>query len=150
MGKSNGVAKSKPREVEDRFLPVKLTEVELLERAEEMAAAELGIEQLQSERLALTHQVNDAKKTRAKLAHTIDCGTEDRTVCCAWHEDFAKNVWRLKREDTGEEVDTRPMTALDRTGELPFGNDGPDDEPPPPPRSPGRRPRGKKTVNAAA
>lgn len=146
MGKSNGVAKSKPREVEDRFLPVKLTEVELIERAEEMAAAELELEQLQLERSDLAHRMGEARKRRARLAHTIDLGTEDRTVCCEWHEDFAKNVWRLKREDTGEEVDTRPMTATDRTGELPF-DDGPGDEPPP--RSPSPK-RGKKTVDAAA
>jgi hypothetical protein len=143
MGKTNGAAKAaKTREVEVRDLPVKLTDAELLERGDTMAATELLIETLGLERAQVTSKINAAKKERAKLAHTIDCGTEDREIRCEWHEDFSKNVFRLKRQDTGEEVDTRPMTALDRTSPLFPDGDGDDDEPPP--RSP--KPRAKKAA----
>lgn len=142
MRKSNGAGKTKTREIEERELPVKLTLAELLKRADSMAAAELEIEQLQIERTTLTRKINDVKKTRAELAHTIERGSEDRKVRCAWHEDFPKNVFRLKREDTHEEVDTRPMTADDRTGNLFAGSP----TPPPPPRTP----RGKRKTSTTS
>lgn len=144
MGKTNGAAKAaKTREVETRELPVKLNEKELLERGDSMADTELEIETLSIERTVTTRKINDLKKERARLAHIIESGVEDRAIRCEWHEDFAKNVFRLKRQDTGEEVDTRPMTALDRTSPLfPDGDNDGDDEPPP--RSP--KPRGKKAA----
>lgn len=153
MGKNGASAKgaAKEREVETRDLPVKLTDAELLERADRMSAAELEIEGLQLERTQVTTKINDCKKERKQLAHTIDSGTEERPVRCVWHEDFNKNVFRLKREDTAEEIDSRPMTALDRTGKL-FGDvageDPADSETVPPPRS--SKPRKKAAAAATA
>jgi hypothetical protein len=118
MGTSNGNGST--REVEQRLLPVKLTEPELLKRGDEMADAEVEIEKLKLDRKALNASIEIVVKRRAMLGHAIDRGSEDREVRCHWQEDFAKNVFRLVRQDTGDEVDTRPMTATDRMGSLPF------------------------------
>lgn len=153
---NNGGPKAAVRETEVRELPVKLTDAELLERADAMSAAELEIETLSIERQQLTKKINDQKRTRAELAHVIDKGEEPRQVRCSWHEDFQKNVFRLKRDDTGAEVDTRPMTSLDRTGRLfddaTAANDTADDEDkvPPPRRIPSKPTKGKKKAAAAS
>lgn len=139
MGTGNGSAKKK-QQVESRDLQVKLTEAELLERGDELATCELQIEALKGARSSVNADINEQIKLRTKLAHTIDRGTEERSVQCTWVEDFPKNVYRLKRNDTGEEVDTRPMTADDRTGSL-FAQESSDaaDLGTPPPRAPRKR-----------
>lgn len=137
MGTGNGSSSAKS-EVETRQLPVKLTEQELLKVADDLAAAELKIEELKVERSQLTADINAQVKERNLKAHTIDRGTEDRDVKCTWAEDFHKNVKRLKRNDTGEEVDTRPMTAADRTQSLFAANDN-DGLGEPPPRAPKKK-----------
>lgn len=157
MATKNGGGRpvTRERETEMRDLPVKLTDAELLARADQMSAAELEIERLSLERAQTTKSINDQKRTRAELAHTIDRGEEERPVKCAWHEDFPKNVFRLKREDTGEEIDTRPMTGLDRTGKL-FdddakpANDNGEPTVPPPRRSVATKGKGKGKKGAAA
>ncbi len=105
-------------EVEHRPLPVKLTDAELLERGESMAAAELAIDALREKRALIGRGIKDEEKKRAELAAVIERGTEDRQVRCAWIEDYPHNVWNLVRQDTGETVDTRAMTAADRQGSL--------------------------------
>jgi hypothetical protein len=113
-----GNGHTKTQEVEQRELPVELTEAELRERGDRMAEAELQIETLKSERRDLNAAINSQVELRAKLAHTIDSGTETRDVRCKWIEDFDKNCWRLVRQDNGAAVDTRAMTAADRQGSL--------------------------------
>ncbi len=71
---------------------------------------------------------------------------------CHWQEDFPKNVWRLIRQDTGVEVDTRAMTAEDRQGALAIAPDD-DSSDTPPPRTPRTRTKksaaGKSTTQSA-
>lgn len=109
----------------DRLLPLKLTEEELLERGDQMAAAELKIEQLSGERSMLTAKINEQKQTRAKLAHTIEAGVENRDVKCKWIGNYATNQWLLIRQDTGAEVEARTMTSQDLQQDMGF--DGEDD-----------------------
>lgn len=123
---TNGSSTTKAQQVETRKLPVKLTEAELLKRGDELAGIELKIEELKAEASLTNGEVKKQMKLRKELAHTIDRGTEDRDVKCTWVEDFPKNVFRLKRSDDGKEVDTRPMTANDRTGSLFASNGGSD------------------------
>jgi hypothetical protein len=130
--KKNGGA---TRHTEDRELQVKLTERELLQRGDEMAEQDINIEKLKLERSEYTSKINALGKRRNELAHTIERGTEARKVRCEWVEDFAKNVLRLKRLDTGEEVDTRPMTATDRQEDIFGGDDDGGEDAVPPPRS---------------
>ena len=102
------------REREQRPLECKLTEAEFKDRSDKMAAAELLIEQLKEQRKGVNGKIAAAATERGRLAHIIDTGLEQRAVECEWRDDYAKNVKRLVRLDTGVEVDTRPITADDR------------------------------------
>lgn len=115
MAKNNGTqaTASRPIETTKRQCAVKLTPAELVARGDEMADCEIQIEILESERSELARQVKTHKKRRNELGHAVDKGTEDRELTCAWEADYPHSIWRLKRPDTGEEVDTRPMTADD-------------------------------------
>jgi cobalamin biosynthesis protein CobT len=79
-----------------------------------MADAELRIEELELERSGVSESIKHQRELRRKLAGVIDSGTEKRDVRCAWIEDFAQNCFHLVRQDTGEVIDTRAMTAGDR------------------------------------
>lgn len=105
-------------EREQRELMCKLTEGEIIARGDEMAKAELEIDRLKETRRGVNGQIADLSTRRNKLATIIEEGEEARAVDCTWIEDFAKNVVRLVRQDTGAEVDTRPMTADDRQESL--------------------------------
>jgi hypothetical protein len=123
MAKGNGSANGSIGDSDiavERELPCKLTEVELLARGEAQAEAELKIEALKAERRELNRAINVQVDERNKLAHTIDSGLENRKVVCKWIADFEHNVWNLIRQDTGEQVEQRTMTAADRQGALPL------------------------------
>lgn len=149
MRKSNGANQAKQYEVEVRAVPVPLTEAERVQRGDDMADCEVQIEALKAERSELARQVKTLEKRRNELGHALEAGTEERELRCTWEPDYPKNVFRLKRPDTGAEVDTRPMTADDRTADL-FPEPT---TPAPPPRSPQKRGRPRKTpavVDASA
>lgn len=135
----------------ERELPVKLVVSELLERGEAMAECELQIDKHKAQRKAVNALISKQVDERAKLAHTIESGVETRMVLCKWIGDYAKNVWNLVRQDTGEHVDSRPMTAADRQSGLPFEEVTIDDQstayadPPAAPRT-----RSKKRRSSAA
>lgn len=112
-------------ESEIRELQCELNPTELLQRGDAMADAELEIEQLKLRRSELGDKLKAQRALRRKLAGVIDGGTERRDVRCVWIEDFSKNCYRLVRQDTGLEIDTRAMTAADR--QEPMGFDGDDD-----------------------
>jgi hypothetical protein len=109
----------------ERNLPCKLTEAELLARGDAMAAAELKIDTLKAERRGVNAQIREQTDERNKLAHTIESELEHRPVICKWIADFTHNVFRLVRQDTGDEIETRPMTAADRQGALPLDGSAP-------------------------
>lgn len=139
MGTGNGNG-SAAKKVETRKLQVELTKDELLARGDDLANCELKIEELKLEASVTAGEIRKQQKLRKELAHTIDRGSEEREVECTWVEDFPKNVFRLKRNDTGKEVDTRPMTADDRTGSLFAAGNAEDAElGAPPPRTPKKR-----------
>jgi hypothetical protein len=99
---------------EQRELMCKLTEIELLARGETMAEAELEIAKLKETRKGINGQIQDYSATRNKLAKVIENGEELRMVDCAWIEDDKQNVHNCIRQDTGELVMSRAMTAADR------------------------------------
>lgn len=108
----NGYTLTKERE--QRELDCVLTDAEFKARSDAMADAELAIEKLKETRKGVNGQIADAASERARLAHVIERKIEARMVECAWHDDYKQNVKRLIRQDTGAEVDTRPMTGADR------------------------------------
>lgn len=150
MATTNGSTANGSRKYEERELPVKLNEKELLARGDAMAECELAIETLKIERLQLNKRIKAQIDERGKLGHIIDREAEDRTVKCEWRPDYPKNVFRLVRLDTQEEVDTRAMTGSDRQGSLSVDDDSLDDidnDVPPPRRPSSRKP---KTTRKAA
>jgi hypothetical protein len=163
MAKGNGKAAATRRSFEQRSLPCKLTEPELLKRGEAMAECELQIEKLKLDRTDLNNQIKVGVKQRGDLAHVIDTGEEDRDVRCEWLKDFKQNAMRLVRLDTQGEVETRTLTASERQGDIfhiveapveaaaPAGADA--DAAPPttdgPVSPPPRRPRKKRAPSVA-
>lgn len=107
-------------ETETRELPCELTEAELLARGDAMAEAELRIEQLELERGQVSDAIKAQRAVRRKLAGVIDSGREQRDVRCVWIAHFTRNCRELVRQDTGEVIDTRVMTAEDRQEGLDF------------------------------
>lgn len=144
--RTNGAAKTAPTSIEKekRLCAVQLTEAERVSRGDEMADCEVKIEQLKAEQSELARQVKTHAKRRNELGHSLDTGTEQRELLCAWEPDYPKNVFRLKRPDTGEEIDTRPMSAHDLNVDL-FPTS--DTVLPPPPRVPGKRGRPRKNTD---
>ena len=98
----------------ERELPVKLTTDELLQRGEAMADCEFEIDKQKAVRKGVNAIIRAQTDERAKLAHVIESGVETRNVICKWIADYPLNMWRLVRQDTGQQVDSRPMTATDR------------------------------------
>lgn len=139
----NGAGKPAATETMKRLCSVKLSEGERVKRGDEMADAEVKIEALKAERSDLARQVKSLEKRRNELGHALENGTEERELLCVWEPDYPKNVFRLKRPDTGEEIDTRPMSAQDLNVDL-FPTS--DTVLPPPPRVPGKRGRPRKNA----
>lgn len=139
--KKNGSPRAVAVEKERRLCAVKLTEPERVARGDEMADCEVAIEKLKGERSELARQVKTHEKRRNELGHALDTGAEQRELLCAWEPDYPKNVFRLTRPDTGEEIDTRPMTADDRTADM-FPSTS--EALPPPPRAAKKRGRPPK------
>jgi len=87
------------------------TEVRLL--GERLAQRELDIDKQKERRSKISRKVNELRKEVFDLATTIERGEEVREVRCEWRDDFAQNVKRLIRIDTGDEVEQVTMTAAD-------------------------------------
>jgi hypothetical protein len=120
MAKGNGAVTDNEIAIE-RELPCKLTDDELRMRGDAMADAELLVDMLKAERRAVNKKIFAATDQRNKLAHVIDSETEARVIVCKWIGDLDQNLWTLIRQDTGECVEQRAMTAADRQGSLPYG-----------------------------
>jgi hypothetical protein len=119
MPKGNGVTADEI--AIERELPCRLTDDELRMRGDAMADAELLVDMLKAERRAVNKKIFAATDNRNKLAHVIDDECESRIVVCKWIGDLDQNLWTLIRQDTGECVEQRAMTAADRQGSLPYG-----------------------------
>lgn len=109
--------------MEIRNLPVKLTESETLTRGEELART---VEQYKAEEAAEKDRAKKAKegllalRTRMEtLSRVVDTRTEHRDIPCGWHYARATLTAQLVRRDTGEVVETRPMTQAERQERLP-------------------------------
>jgi len=127
MAKGNGAVPSDDGIAIERELPCKLTDDELRMRGDAMAEAELEVDKLKAERRALNKKIFARTDERNKLAHVIDAEEEVRPVICKWIADLDHNAWNLIRQDTGDRVEQRAMTAADRQGVLPLGPSDPGD-----------------------
>lgn len=68
------------------------------------------LEWLEEERYEAKEQQKAIKKTLAERLKALKFGQEERPVKCEWHPDFADGKSLLYRLDTGESIDSRPLT----------------------------------------
>lgn len=98
-----------------RTLPVKLAPDEVAQRAEELAR-ELHDQAVAEEAAASTKKklAKDLEKRRervARLGRIVHTRREDRQIDCHEEHSALDGTARTVRDDTGEVVDTRPLTA---------------------------------------
>jgi len=105
----------KTQEVETvvRELECELTEAELLERGEAMAACESTIKEFKDERRRLNASMREQSDKRGDLGKIIETKHETRDVPCRWEPDFEARIYSLIRTDTGAEVERRDMPEAD-------------------------------------
>lgn len=108
----------------DRLLPVKLTDRERLEIGEDIAAAQMKAEQAELDKKAADEGykgiIEGAYADVSQLTKTLRYGRVDRMVSCQVKRDFRKGQVIVRRMDTMEEVESRPMTAAERQRGMDF------------------------------
>lgn len=103
-------------------LSCNLTDDERLAKGQEAARALERYDELEQEKKDQTRAIADEMKglraATKKLARQLRDGKEVRPVECAEDLEFRTGTVRIIRKDTGEVVETRPMTAKERTPSL--------------------------------
>lgn len=112
-----------PEKLETRSLTTRLEPLERYERGMQASALLQQHGQLEEAKKAAASKVKAeidrvalAMKEAARAARD---GHEVRDVQCAWHRDDARALMVLTRTDTGEVVETRPMSTAERQLGLP-------------------------------
>lgn len=111
-------------DTEFRSMQVNINETERAERGRALAREVDSY--AETERTAKAEAAayrEELKAKRAKidlLARVVDTGRETREVPCHWRTQHARGIAILVRADTGETVDTRPLTSEERQAELAF------------------------------
>src|SRR6185295_19803313 len=137
MSKKQNGKKQEPKVTKvERTLACKLSKHEVADRA--LRAAHLiqtrdnvELEAKASQGRSKAH-IKQLEADIRLLSAEIRDETTDRLVQCEERKDFARNAVETVRLDTNEKIDERPMTALERQGEL---------FPEPEPTKPKRRPK---------
>lgn len=106
-----------------RLLPVRLTAKEAEARAQSLAATKLEIDRLSVEAKVMASNYKDQLKGLGeqlrRLANVVKAGEEQRDVPCDVTLDFTEGTYYVLRTDTGEFLDTRPLTEGERQLNLP-------------------------------
>lgn len=126
-------------EKENRVLKVKLTDKEVLQKANELLEADAEVDRIDAERKEEMDRYKEMKedalsKKRAARDAYKD-GAEDREVECTWRPNWTAKQWELVRDDTGEIVEEVTMSEEDLQTRT-----NPDDTP----KAPARRPRRRR------
>jgi hypothetical protein len=106
-------AKSAEPETVVRELPCELTDAELLERGNDMAACEVAVDELKAERRRLNASIREKSDRRADLAKIIESKAETRDVPCTWEPDYDLKRYDLIRTDTKAPIEQREMPEAD-------------------------------------
>ncbi len=105
-----------------RELRVKLTDAERLAKAEQSARVGFELAEIEDKKALmgrqLAEQIKALKAERSRLDYDVQSGTEERPVACYERPRFKDLCIDLVRTDTGEQVQTRPMTAAERQTKL--------------------------------
>lgn len=107
-----------------RSLPCRLTDPELLTKADELSVVVQEVSAEEDRQTDVKAQMKakltelDARKTR--LAITIGRKEEYRDVRCELQADVQAGTVTVIRTDTGESLETRPMTEDEKQKSLPL------------------------------
>lgn len=100
---------------ETRSLYCALTQPEFNARATEYAKADQDLEALELEKKQVNDEIKDkiggAVTEQRRLRRIVLERREKREVSCTWYADWASKSMLLRRDDTGEVVEARTMTA---------------------------------------
>lgn len=99
-----------------------LTSEELLHRGNELSRRLEEIDALKGEAKSAAEtfkgQIEERQADVLRLRSAIRSGREHREVQCTWERDDEKLTMALRRLDTSEVVESRPMTAEERQEKL--------------------------------
>lgn len=138
---------------EFRSLPVPLTDDELKLRADQLATRVKDKNAIETEKKAANDgfktRLTDAEDDIQKLSTTVKTKQEHRPVECSWVENLKGYTMELRRSDTGQVVDSRPMSHDERQKSFRFANGNKraldDGEIPATADAPAKKHKGKKT-----
>jgi predicted molibdopterin-dependent oxidoreductase YjgC len=103
-------------------LPVKLNDDEMLERGkmlvENMRKTAVAEEERDKENKKRKGDIALLEGVTARIAETVRSGSEYREVECELRKDYERGTVATFRDDTGEQIDQRPMTAEERQEDM--------------------------------
>lgn len=106
----------------EKSLPVKLTEVELLQKAKELAKLQQdkvsSEEQAKSAAATFKDKIAGAQAAINILSRDISNGYEYRPTDCYWEMDYPARKKNLIRSDTGESIKTEEISASEMQKEM--------------------------------
>ncbi len=107
---------------ETRTLPVDLTEEEFIAKSKELSKKNKELESLDEEKkkaaAEFSSQIKSVTSEIKHLAQIVETSTEYRAVEVKKDEDIERFVVNYYRRDTGEFVESRPMTYDERQVQL--------------------------------
>jgi hypothetical protein len=107
-----------------RTLSVQLTRDELLERGATLAAVNQDIEREEltqaDVKASMKATLASLQAQRARLAAVVSRKAEPRDVVCLELKDFERGTYTIVRTDTGETIESRPLTEAEREQQLPL------------------------------
>lgn len=106
-----------------RILPVELTDVEVQQKATNLAekVEEIATTKALAKNAAANFKdrLDDLAADASRLSREIRSRTEDRAVDCEESPDYRRGMMDIVRCDTGAVVDSRQLTYEERQQELP-------------------------------
>lgn len=111
---------ARPKPDEERKLYVTLDHDELLVKGDKLAGCVSSLEDIEKRKKAFSSGIKVEQETvsasASLLSDEIEQRRELRPVRCTWR--MTTERWECWRVDTGEVVDTAPITMADRQQEL--------------------------------
>lgn len=107
-----------------RWLPVKLTQDEIIDRARQLSERLKEEGEKAAEKARVTTQfANELKNLEgeiSRLSNTVRSGEEYRNVDCFVKKNFSKKIIQVYRADTQAIIESRTMDKLEMQQELEF------------------------------
>ena len=101
-----------------RNCPIALTREEKIAYGKQLADLNQSYSEILAERKAANaefkERLDELEGRIAFMARVLANGEEWRPVDCTWQYDFASNAKMLVRMDSGQTIETKPITAEER------------------------------------